>query len=245
MALFKGTGLALCALLTLGARARAADTRADFDGGSAAGAWPSDWPHWQPKPVQAAARLWTSDVSACVATAGGRRFRCSLGKNGVSADKREGDGTTPIGTFRLLAIFYRGNPPATAGLQAVPLQPDWGWCEDDQRFPAAYNRLVLMPHPCVRFGMWRTDELYDLIVVVDYNHPKIYVNDRDPEQPVPGKGSAIFIHLSTKDSAGAYDYTGTAGCISFAREDLLAILRQLGPKATVTVGANRVVTFSN
>lgn len=152
----------------------------------------------------------------------GRAYPCSLGRAGVRQEKREGDGATPAGDFTLREVLYRPDKfkraPATA-LPCRPLAPDDGWCDD----PAdpQYNRPVKLPHPAGHERMWRDDDLYDLVVVVGYN-----------DQPVlPGRGSAIFLHLARPG------YTPTAGCVGLAREDLLEILARLGPGARVVIQA--------
>lgn len=150
----------------------------------------------------------------------GQSFRCSLGGGGVRQDKREGDGTTPAGDFPLRQAFYRPDrlpaPPMT-GLTLKALAPDDGWCDDPAHLQ--YNRLVRLPFPAGHERLWRQDGLYDLVVVVGYND--------DP--PVPGRGSAIFLHVARPD------YGPTAGCVAFAKEDLLAIMRLLQPGSRVVI----------
>jgi L,D-peptidoglycan transpeptidase YkuD (ErfK/YbiS/YcfS/YnhG family) len=138
----------------------------------------------------------------------GQRYRCAVGRDGVTAAKREGDHQTPLGTFPLRAVLYRPDrlaPPVT-GLPCHALTPADGWCDD----PASsdYNRRVILPHPARHEVLWRDDSVYDLIVVVGYNDAPV----------VPGAGSAIFMHLA-RDG-----YAGTEGCVAFAQEDLLAIV---------------------
>ena len=95
-----------------------------------------------------------------------REVRCVLGRGGVkaAADKREGDGATPLGTWPIRRVVYRpdkGPAPQTA-LPAEPIKPDDGWCDapgDD-----AYNRPVALPYPASCERMWRDDEAYDLVV---------------------------------------------------------------------------------
>jgi L,D-peptidoglycan transpeptidase YkuD (ErfK/YbiS/YcfS/YnhG family) len=149
----------------------------------------------------------------------GGSTRAACGMAGVRADKREGDQASPEGAFPLLRAFYRPDRlavPKTA-LPLAPLQPNQGWVDD----PAdpAYNTLVTLPYPASAEALWRDDGLYDLIVVIGYNTAPI----------VPGKGSAIFLHVARPD------FSGTAGCIAIAREALIPLLGLLGPGSTITI----------
>ena len=144
------------------------------------------------------------------ATWRGRRLPCALGRSGIRADKREGDGSTPAGRFGLVRVLYRadrGPAPHTA-LPVSRIARDDGWCDD----PASpdYNRPVRLPHPAGCEKMWRDDGLYDIVVVTDHNS--------DP--PVPGAGSAIFVHVMRPDRGP------TEGCVAFAIEDLRAVLAE-------------------
>jgi L,D-peptidoglycan transpeptidase YkuD (ErfK/YbiS/YcfS/YnhG family) len=144
----------------------------------------------------------------------GGRVRAALGKGGIRADKREGDGGTPVGRFPLRRVFYRPDrlpaPPDTA-LPVDALSPAHGWC-DDPGHPD-YNREVRLPHPASCETMWRDDRLYDVVVVLGHND--------DP--PVPGLGSAIFLHVA-KDG-----YQPTEGCVALELADLLRVLAQCKP----------------
>lgn len=150
----------------------------------------------------------------------GRTFRCALGKGGVTTVKREGDHKTPVGCFALRNLLYRPDkftsPPQTA-LTARALTPGDGWCDDpaDPR----YNRPVPLPYPAGTERLWRDDELYDLILPLGYND--------DP--PVAGLGSAIFMHVAQAD------YSGTEGCVALARDDLVALLRDVEPSTLLEV----------
>jgi L,D-peptidoglycan transpeptidase YkuD (ErfK/YbiS/YcfS/YnhG family) len=146
---------------------------------------------------------------------GGRTVRSALGRSGViaAADKREGDGATPLGDWPIRRVLYRpdrGPPPITA-LPLQPITPDDGWCDapDDP----AYNRPVLLPYPASAERLWRDDDLYDRVVVLAHND--------DP--PVPGLGSCIFLHVARPG------YGPTEGCIALAREDLDALLALARP----------------
>lgn len=143
-------------------------------------------------------------------TLGDRRVRCALGKGGVTsaADKREGDGASPAGTWPIRELLYRPDrgPPPTTALPARPIAPDDGWC--DAPNDPAYNRPVKTPYAASHETMWRADGLYDLVLVLGYND--------DP--PVAGKGSAIFLHLARED------YRPTEGCVAVSRPDMAGLL---------------------
>ena len=145
----------------------------------------------------------------------GRRVRCALGRSGVIAadEKREGDGATPLGAWAMRRVLYRpdrGAPPVTA-LPAAPLAKRDGWCDDPD--DPNYNRPVVLPYRAGCEEMWRDDGLYELVVILAHND--------DP--PVPGMGSAIFLHCATPD------YAPTEGCVALAKPDLLELLSLAAP----------------
>lgn len=137
-----------------------------------------------------------------------RHFRCALGRSGVSEDKHEGDGATPIGVFALKRLLVRTDRIANVSsmLLIQAISPDDGWC-DDPAHPQ-YNRLVKLPFDASHEQLWRDDAVYDLVIEISHND--------DP--PVPGAGSAVFIHVAQAD------YAPTAGCVALARDDLLQLL---------------------
>lgn len=139
---------------------------------------------------------------------GGLRFPCALGRRGVVAIKREGDGATPRGVWTMREVLYhprRARRPSTA-LRVKALRIDDGWC--DASFDRNYNRRVRHPYPASAERLWRDDGLYDIIVVIAYNDvPRI-----------KGRGSAIFLHVARPGRLP------TEGCIALRREGLLRIL---------------------
>jgi L,D-peptidoglycan transpeptidase YkuD (ErfK/YbiS/YcfS/YnhG family) len=150
---------------------------------------------------------------------GGRQLRCALGRGRVARDKREGDGATPAGAWPMRELLFRPDRvrrPRTQ-LPTRPIGPDDGWCDapDD----AQYNRPVTLPYRANAETLWRTDRLYDLVVPLGYND--------DP--PVPGAGSAIFLHLA------APRYRPTQGCVALARRDLLLVLAEADEQSHVIV----------
>jgi L,D-peptidoglycan transpeptidase YkuD (ErfK/YbiS/YcfS/YnhG family) len=154
----------------------------------------------------------------------GRSRRCALGRSGViaAADKREGDGATPLGDWPIRRVLYRpdkGPAPSTA-LPLQPIGPDDGWC--DAPGDPAYNRPVTLPYRASAERLWRDDDLYDRVVVLAHND--------DP--PVAGLGSCIFLHLARPG------FSPTEGCVALAREDLDALLALARPGDVLRVAAS-------
>ena len=156
-----------------------------------------------------------------IAQLGDRTFDCALGRAGLAAGKREGDGGTPIGRFPFRRLLYRADRVARieTRLPARHIERDDGWCDD----PASpdYNKPVRLPHPARHETMWLETPLYDLVVVIGHNDDPV----------VPGAGSAVFLHVARED------WGPTAGCIAFKREDLLTILAQVGTSDAVDIRA--------
>jgi L,D-peptidoglycan transpeptidase YkuD (ErfK/YbiS/YcfS/YnhG family) len=149
----------------------------------------------------------------------GRRFACTIGRSGITAQKREGDGASPRGIHRITGMFYRPDrlrgavfPPWA---RAIRLGDQWS---DDIRDPA-YNHLVRAPHPFGHEEMRRADPLYDLVMITDWNWP----------DAVPGRGSAIFLHQWRRPGFP------TAGCVAVSRRNLLWIA------ARVRLGARLIL----
>jgi L,D-peptidoglycan transpeptidase YkuD (ErfK/YbiS/YcfS/YnhG family) len=149
----------------------------------------------------------------------GRHLPCTLGRSGLTLDKREGDGATPTGTHRIMGMYFRPDRLCRVNLPswAVPIGPRDLW-SDDVRDPD-YNHLVRAPHGFSHEVMRRADPLYDLVMITDWNWP----------DATPGKGSAIFVHSWRRPGYP------TAGCVAFARPDLLWIA------AHVRIGTRLVI----
>jgi L,D-peptidoglycan transpeptidase YkuD (ErfK/YbiS/YcfS/YnhG family) len=143
----------------------------------------------------------------------------ALGRGGIKANKREGDGGTPRGTFRPKRLWWRSERhrrPATL-LPARPIQPDDGWCEDPS--DRHYNRPIKVPPGSQADRLARADELYDFIVEIDHNtRPR-----------VAGRGSAVFIHVARAQ------FAATAGCVALKTAALRRLLARLGPRTRIVV----------
>ena len=149
----------------------------------------------------------------------GAGIRCAIGRGGFSRDKREGDGATPIGCWPLRRLFYRPDrltPPVTS-LEVRALDRNDGWCDDPAHVD--YNRLIRLPHPARHERLWRADGLYDLFVELGYND----------QPPLPGHGSAIFLHVATPD------FSPTEGCVAMALPDLLLLVGSCDPSTRLCV----------
>ncbi|WP_134016192.1 L,D-transpeptidase family protein [Litoreibacter halocynthiae] len=139
----------------------------------------------------------------------GRDFRCSIGKGGISRDKREGDGATPVGSHRIVGMLYRPDRLQPPVPWAKPIGPMDLW-SDDPTDPS-YNQMVREPYSASHERLHRADRLYDLVFLTDWNYPVA----------VPGKGSAIFIHRWRKPRHP------TEGCVAFSAENLLWIAQRI------------------
>lgn len=154
-----------------------------------------------------------------VLLAAGRAIPVALGRTGISPDKREGDGRTPAGHWRIVALLYRpdAGPRPRTRLPCRPLARDDGWC--DAPGHRRYNRPVKLPFAASHERLWREDALYDLVLVLDHNQrPRI-----------AGRGSAVFIHLARPG------FAATEGCVALRRGDLLRLLARLAPGARLEV----------
>ena len=160
------------------------------------------------------------DTAVGMLVAGRERLACAIGRGGSipAGDKREGDGGTPLGEWAIRGVLLRPDrvPPLALRLPWRWLRARDGW-SDDPADPA-YNRPVQHPHACSAERLWREDGLYDAIVVLGHN-------DRPP---LPGFGSAIFLHCRR-------DGAPTEGCVALARDDLLALLPRLAPGDTLLI----------
>lgn len=145
--------------------------------------------------------------------------RCAVGRGGIADKSAEGDGVTPRGRWEIRGVLYRPDrvkPPATF-IEAKPIARDDGWC--DAPPDKNYNRPVKLPYAASAEMMWRDDALYDVVVVLGFNDTPV----------VPGKGSAIFLHVAKPD------FSPTEGCIALSREDLLDAVTNLAPGDSVHI----------
>lgn len=149
----------------------------------------------------------------------GQTYTCAIGRGGLLNNKREGDGGTPIGTYHLKRVYFRPDKVSTPEtlLPVQALTPQDGWCDDTDN--PAYNQMVTLPFDASHEKMWRNDALYDVVVEISHND--------DP--PIPGAGSAVFIHVAKPD------YAPTEGCVALSKPDLLEILASASIETKITI----------
>ena len=147
-----------------------------------------------------------------------KRYKCALGKNGIAKRKKEGDKKTPAGLFSLGKVYYRKDKirHLKTNLRKIVIKKKMAWCDDpNNKF---YNKLTFTNDKS-KEKLYRKDNLYNIIVVINYNIKPIIKN----------KGSAIFIHLARKN------YSGTIGCIRQKKKDLLDILKTVKKRTKIKI----------
>lgn len=151
--------------------------------------------------------------------AGGATFRCALGRGGLVRAKREGDGGTPVGAWRLLGFRHRPLRLLRAGLRipACEIRHSDLWCDDPGS--SLYNRPLRAPARFRCERLWRGDALYDVVGVLDYNL----------RPAIRGRGSAIFFHIATPDLAP------TEGCVALRARDMARLAPRLAREATLVI----------
>ena len=151
------------------------------------------------------------------------KVKCAVGKRGIGLKKKEGDLITPIGEFRIKYILYRKDrvKKIQSKLKMIIIKKNMGWCDD----PASknYNRMVNLPFRTSYERLFRKENIYDIILVLDYNMNPIKKN----------KGSAIFIHIAKKN------YKKTEGCIAIKKIELLKIIKEIKINTKVKIEHQR------
>ncbi len=146
-------------------------------------------------------------------------FNCTIGKNGTTKNKVEGDKKTPIGIYSIGNLYYRNdkhNKPITK-LKCIPIRKEMGWC-DDLNDKKNYNKLISTKKKTKHEKLFRNDNKYDFLIPINYNTKK----------PVLGKGSAIFIHLTK-------NYKKTLGCIALRKNDFLILIKLINKNTKIKI----------
>jgi L,D-peptidoglycan transpeptidase YkuD (ErfK/YbiS/YcfS/YnhG family) len=147
------------------------------------------------------------------------KFRCCIGKNGSTTNKKEGDKKSPKGTFEIENLYFRKDrreKPSTL-LKCIEIKRDMGWC-NDTRFKRKYNKLFKIKNRIKHEKLKRNDYKYNFLIPIKYNFKK----------PITGKGSCIFIHLTR-------DYKPTAGCIALKEKDFLILIKLIRKNSKIKI----------
>jgi len=149
----------------------------------------------------------------------GYKLKCSIGKSGINKSKKEGDLTTPKGTFKLGTLYYRRDRVKIPKCKLAKkiIKKSMGWCDDSKS--NKYNKEIKYPFKCGSEKLYRKDNIYDLFINIKYNFRPI----------IKKKGSAIFLHLTNKK------YKPTKGCIALVKKDFLKLLLLINKKTKISI----------
>ena len=146
------------------------------------------------------------------------KFKCSIGKNGKTSKKIEGDNKTPKGLYALGPLYYRKDkfPKLSTKLKKIEIMKNFGWCDDvKSKF---YNKPIKTNINVRHEKLYRDDKKYDLLIPIEYNSKK----------PKKNKGSAIFLHLTS-------NYKKTQGCVAIKEKDMLMLLNLINKKTKIKI----------
>ena len=146
------------------------------------------------------------------------KFKCCVGKKGLTSQKREGDKKTPKGTYSIGPLYFRKdrNRHPSTKLKVLKIKKSMGWCDDGNH--KNYNQLININKVNKCEKLYRKDYKYDFLIPINYNTSKIKKN----------KGSAIFIHLTK-------DFQKTLGCVALKKKDFIILLRLINKKTKIKV----------
>ena len=147
------------------------------------------------------------------------RIKCAIGKRGIGNKKREGDKITPKGKFKIKTILYRKDRVSNfkSKISKLSIKRDMGWCDDPRS--KKYNKLIKLPFKGSAEKLYKEDNTYDIILVLNYNFNPVR----------KGKGSAIFIHVAKKN------YKNTLGCIAVSKRNLKKIIKKINKSTIVNI----------
>ena len=147
------------------------------------------------------------------------KLRCAIGKRGISSKKIEGDKKTPKGEFKFKHILYRKDRifDIKTKLKKIAIEKNMGWCDDPNSIH--YNKIINQPSKSSFEKLWRKENIYDIIIVIDYNLNPVVKN----------KGSAIFLHIAKKK------YKPTSGCIAVSKNNIRLLASKINKKSKLKI----------
>ena len=146
------------------------------------------------------------------------KFKCCVGKNGITYNKKEGDKKTPKGTYHLGPVYYRKDrlPIIKTKLPKIKINKNMGWCNDiKSKF---YNKPIKINKKIRHEKLYRKSIIYDILIPIKYN----------TLNPKKNKGSAIFLHITK-------NYKKTLGCIALKKKDILILLKLISKKTKINI----------
>ena len=149
----------------------------------------------------------------------GYKIKCSIGKNGTTTSKKEGDLSTPKGFFKIGTLYYRKDRIKLnkCKIKKKVIKKNMGWCDDIKS--KNYNRPIYFPFKYSAEKLHINRKIYDILINIKYNYCPV----------IKGKGSAIFLHLTNKK------YKGTKGCIAIHKKDFMKILPLIDRKTKILI----------
>ena len=146
-------------------------------------------------------------------------YRCAIGENGITNNKIEGDKCSPSGIYSIDKIYYREDRLSLPNLDfdIIPINKTFGWCDDVNS--SHYNKLIKFPFSESAEILYRQDEIYNIVCIINYNTNPI----------VKDKGSAIFLHVAQAD------YSCTAGCLALKQDDLIELLKNINKDSKINI----------
>ncbi len=147
------------------------------------------------------------------------RIKCAVGKRGIGIKKKEGDLITPKGDYKIKFILYRKDRVKNlkTNIKKIVINKKYGWCDDPKS--KKYNKLIKYPFGFSSEKMYRKDNIYNIIVVLNYNMNPIRKN----------KGSAIFIHVATKS------FKHTKGCVAISKDKLIKLIQDFKKNTKIRI----------
>ena len=147
------------------------------------------------------------------------KFKCSIGKTGLTNSKKERDLSTPKGSFKLGWVYYRKEriKKIKCKEKKKPITKYMGWCDDPSS--NKYNKEIKFPFKYSSEKLYKKENIYDIFVNIKYNQQPI----------IKGKGSAVFLHLTNKK------YKPTKGCVAVVKNDLIKILSLINKKTKIII----------
>ena len=147
------------------------------------------------------------------------KVKCAIGRRGIGKKQKEGDQITPKGIFRVKKILYRKDKVRRlpSKIKKIPIEKSMGWCDDP--LSKDYNKLIKYPFSYKSEKLYKTNNIYDIILVLNFNMQPIKKN----------KGSAIFIHIAKSN------FEPTEGCVAIKRIELKKIVNFITSKTKIII----------